>query len=380
MQRLSVTSCPPSGDLHQRRNTQQGNSPDPHQFISPISRSLRRLSLFAFLSVSAASAFGATAGSVGMIDVTTQPNIYRNSATQQDSSFGINTAIEVAWRSNKPLFFPSGTYYVSNPILGIGTPDFSCGAHNGNQTIQLIGQATGSRPLIRLKNNSTPFNSTATPKPVVEIRGMNGGAECYYRHVFRGIDINVGTGNPKAIGLNFDAAQHSLLEDVKVTATGGYDGIIAVPGTNMAATNIEVVGGRRGFSLEGGSLGAVLVGLKLTGQTNEALFLNVARGISVIGVEITKNIGTGPAIRLGALYEEAGHMSLVDARIDMQVGGPAIDDTLGRFAALTNVYVRNAPTIVDTNVSTALDVDDLAGKHRLDTGRRIHLHTGYHQC
>ncbi len=369
----SVTSYLSFAKLRRHTKINGATRPSHTTFISSISKSLRRLSAFALLSVCAAPAFG-LGESVGMIDVSLEPGVYRNSTTAQDSSDGINDAIEYARDfdngpgkpKGKPLFFPSGTYYVGKPIVAIGNPNNlagKCGSHDGNQTIQLIGQATGSRPLIRLKNSSTPFASAATPTPIVEIRHYESNVpDCAFRHVFRGIDINVGTGNPKAVGLHFDAAQNSLLEDVKITASGGYDGITGVPGRNMAATNIEVVGGRRGFSLDGTSLGTVLVGLKLTGQTNEALYLNVTRAISVIGVEITKNIGTGPAIRLGAAYEEAGHMSLIDARIDMQVGGPAINnDPLGRFIALTNVYVRNAPTIVDTSNSTALDPDDLEG-------------------
>ncbi|MEO5573027.1 MAG: glycosyl hydrolase family 28-related protein, partial [Gammaproteobacteria bacterium] len=381
---MSATSCTPR-EIPSPRNNQSINSLSSQHFLTSRSRILRYLSLLVLLSVLAMSfsqtAFGATATAVGMFDVTDTTKfsgVYKDSTTQQDSTVGINNAIKFARDNNKALYFPSGTYYVSDTILGEDNPQQRRGTHDGTGTIQLIGQTTGTRPVISLKDNSPLFAGVPTEKNnkrVVEIRHtwfdpvtktVKEAADSAFRDIFRGIDINVGSGNPLAVGLKFDAAQHSMLEDVKITGTGSYyAGITAVPGANMAATNIEVVGGKHGLRLSGAdlggsSLGALLVGLKLSGQTGPALHLDIGSAPVVIGLEITKNSGTSSAIELGNNYFSSGNMTLIDAKIDMLGTDPAIDNvpiygSPGRFVALTNVYVRHAattttppPYIVDT--------------------------------
>ncbi len=293
------------------------------------------------------------ASDVGMIDVTTRPSVYKDSATQQDSTAGINEAITYARDLNKALFFPSGTYYVTDTILAEENPPGGCGSHLGTGTVQLIGQTTGSaRPLLRLKDNSAGFGSASTPKTVVRITSPND-PNCRFRDGLRGIDLNLGN-NPGAIGVEFDAAQDSFFEDVSITASQAFAGFTAVPGRGMSAVNITVNGGQYGFysQIDTGptSLGGSLVGIRLYNQTVAGIYLTVWRGMSITGLEF---VGAGvPAIILKGGNVEQGNVSILDASIDI-AGGAAISNPDNRFVNLRKVHVRGAVTIVDNPIGFA---------------------------
>lgn len=302
-----------------------------------------------------AATAAATAFDVGMIDVTTRSGVYKDSATQMDSTAGINAAIAYARDLNKALFFPSGTYYVTDTILAQEATPGACGSHLGIGTVQLIGQTTGRlRPLLSLKDNSAGFGSANTPKALVRLASSKD-PNCRYRDVLRGIDLDLGN-NPGAIGVEFDAAQDSFFEDVSITATQAFAGFTAVPGRGMSAVNITVNGGRYGFySLIGTaptSLGGSLVGIRLTNQTVAGIYLAVFRGMSITGLEF---VGAAvPAIVLKGGNVQQGNVSILDASIDI-ASGAAISNPDNRFVNLRNVYVRGAGTIVD-NPSVVADL------------------------
>ncbi len=321
--------------------------------------SWRILGLLTLLSATSPVAFAATATDVGMIDVTASPYNATPGNANDDDAQAIEDAVADGKAASKPVYFPTGTYHVSRTINLVE----SGRNHDGAGTIQLIGATGGSsRPVIRLKNNSTDFNSESTPKPVVKISATDG-PNVGYRNIFRGIDIHLGTaGNAGAVGIDFDNAQHSLLEDVTIIAkdpdvagsTSAFAGVTAVPGRGMAVVNIRVVGGKHGLRLASGSLGAVLAGLTLENQTGAALVTRIARGGAIAGLKVVKAASlAGPGIQLitGPSGAPApyyyGNISLTDAEFDMQNGAPAIDNTDDRFVGLKNVFVRGTTKIVD---------------------------------
>jgi beta-glucosidase len=286
-----------------------------------------------------------TAGEVGMIDLSACAGIDPSGST--DSTAGFQAAITMARDLNRALYVPPGTYQVSDTLLGVQNSPGMCGSHKGIGTVQIIGATAGARrPLIRLRDRTAAFGDARAPRAVLEIRAMIAGGErersaCGFRHAVRGIDIDLGEGNPGAVGIRFDAAQDSFLEDVSIAAHDGFAGITGLPGRSMAAVNLEVTGGRFGIHLQDTSLGAVLAGVRLYDQSERALHTNATRALAVTGLEIRAD--AGPVIRLEGSRADQGHLALRDARIEIRSGGgPVIENAGSRFVSLRDVYVHGA--------------------------------------
>ena len=66
--------------------------------------------------------------------------------------------------------------------------------------------------------------------------------------IFRGINIEIGEGNPGAIGLYADGAQGMAVNDVQVDMSrgGGFAGFAGGNGAGGSHVNIAAIGGRYG--------------------------------------------------------------------------------------------------------------------------------------
>lgn len=134
----------------------------------------------------------------------------------EDSTLGIQAAIDKASSASKTLYIPPGTYLVSDTLLGTHRSGNDCGGHDGIGRVVLIGtSAHGMRPLLRLKDDAAGFQDSSNPKPVVRVRFITPAGEerpnCAFRDGIRGIDIDLGNNNTGAVGIHFDAAQDSFL-------------------------------------------------------------------------------------------------------------------------------------------------------------------------
>lgn len=290
-----------------------------------------------------------TPAAAGLLDVTEVPGV--DPSGTRDCSEALQRAIVTAQDQGKALFFPAGTYLISQPLVGLQTvPGRDCAGHDGRRSVQWIG-STKAPSIIRLVDGAEAFQDASAPRPMLEIlfRDSQGQERpnCSYRNAIRGLTLDLGRGNPGAVGIRFDNAQHCFLEDVVIEARDGFAGVDAIPGSGGGAFNVTVRGGKHAFYLKDTSLGAVIVGARCYEQREEALVLSVLRGIAVVGLEVTRSRGEAPAIRLDAeINAFEGHLSLTDARLELPGQAPAIDNRPGRFLALTNVYLRGSPLAV----------------------------------
>jgi hypothetical protein len=128
------------------------------------------------------------------------------------------------------LFFPSGTYDVSDSIEFRGEPgSWGDGWLSGGH---FIGESrTGT--IIRLKDNCPGFNDTnQSPRPMFktgseEQQGLEGkpnpegwGNEAF-RHYFRNLTVDTGKGNPNAIGIDFLCSNRGAVQDVIIRSGDG---------------------------------------------------------------------------------------------------------------------------------------------------------------
>lgn len=214
-----------------------------------------------------------------------------------DSTAGINAAIKAGRDQRRAVYFPSGTYLVSDTIFVLKWDlwNTSAGASSvESSNHQLFGCST-NRPILKLSSSSlAKFGNASDPRPVVLFHTFaavnasgtaippnpeppyatpanfverlgNGFNECMQNFV---IDTN---GNPGAIGVSFGTCQNSYLNNIRVVGTGSYACFNGVGGTQGSA-DLEGEGGQYGLiyrkfrDFEPGS-GSAIVGLRLHGQT-----------------------------------------------------------------------------------------------------------------
>lgn len=322
-----------------------------------------------------------------------------------DDSDEIQAAINYAQSNAKVCFFPPGTYLVSKTLKcykrqtqKAGTTDEWVSADGYHyKTFYLLGSSrSGSRPVIKLKNSSTGFGVTPgaistssearKSRPVVhmalfcdedkdgvwDFTDSNGngiwdassegdsysfpgdtsngpGEEANRGNAFffniRNLDFDLGTGNPSAVAVNITGAQHSGVQDVKVTATGAWGGFYNLTGSQCVNGNIEVVNGRVGIYGSGYPHATSLTGVKLTNQTDFAVY-HSGQSLTLVGAEITKS--SAPAIQMTSGSEVTSDIALIDAKIDFTTtnGTEAIQNTSCQGLFMANVFVNNASAIV----------------------------------
>lgn len=316
--------------------------------------------------------------SLGYLVVSHYPGV-KNDGTG-DSTQGIQTAIDDAFKNDLTLLFPKGEYLISDSLRCYkyqlwskeraerfgDSKKASETPEKGNHT--LIGEAT-ERPIIRLVSNAKGFGDTEDPRPMIAFRnyraltpagtkpsisdnpmrepeGFGDATANLFGELLCNIDFDCG-GNSGAIGVSMPTAQVSTLANVRVNAQGAYSGFHGIPGRNSISANIEVNGGKFGLIAKGSLAGAVIAGIKLYDQTDNALVLSDFCPIAIVGFEIRKS--TGPAITAIADKRMAnGSMSLMDGRIEVESGTAAIDNSAGKALYLRNVFVRSSQAILQS--------------------------------
>ncbi len=258
-----------------------------------------------------------------------------------DSTQAIQKCIDTAHTYNMACYFPMGRYLVSGQLRCIQEAKDMTNAH------VLIGERkNGERPVIRLKDASF----TGKPEPVVFMQAQNpDGTENVpsgYNMVFRGIDLDMGTGNSGAAGLYLHGAQGCAVQDVKVSGTGYYAGLQHLSGSGACYGNITIIGGQYGIDTTADSgKDPVIVGLTLADQETEAIKVDTATPFTIVGFHI--KLSAAPLASLRKRYSNCtSHLSLVDGIIECESIETPLIDNIDRSVFLKNVYVRNANTIV----------------------------------
>lgn len=294
-----------------------------------------------------------------------------------DDTAAINAAIQKARKAAKVLLFPEGTYLVSDTVQAVipgevtgkhksGTP--KVGGDTGDYPVALIGSTSGAKPVIKLKNDSAGFDSAEKPKPVLYFQlfadenkngvfdpGEPSASANFFRCGIRNMKVEVGSGNPGAVALDFDGSQGCFVEDFEADLTaGGYCGLSALIGQKGILGNIKITGGQYGIK-PGATKYPAMNGIELLNQTEAAIYQGGSQALQITGFRIVKD--RVPAIVTPKTKNDgAGHISLVDGTIEFASAsdGYAIDNTAGRTVVMRNVYVRNASAIVKSGSLAAI--------------------------
>ncbi|TWT84029.1 Pectate lyase superfamily protein [Planctomycetes bacterium CA13] len=313
---------------------------------------------------------------LGLVDVTAAP-FRADRLGQHDATEAIQAAINFARDHQMVVFFPGGTYLISDTIecrqkltmRGNGRVTSAA-----NFPCVLVGSsAPEQRSALLLAPRSPGFSDPEQLKIAVHFTNCNYGfdkgdyqqgplhpqANINYNQVFSDIDIVIGEGNAGAVGLRMQAAEGSSAQNVTIDATHGHTGMLGAAGSGGSHHNITIRGGRigidtHGFPPESRVDGSgtqptpTMVGITLINQT-EAALVNKSRGpLVAVGWRIlTKN--SGPVIRLERDYPANpynGGLALIDSVIQFtgELGGSVCEAEKSFY--MRNVYVEQARNVV----------------------------------
>jgi hypothetical protein len=153
----------------------------------------------------------------------------------------------------KALYFPAGTYLVSNTLRWIGC------------CVLLQGQGPGSTT-IRLKDNAAGFGDPGSPRPVITMPDGN----MSFRQNISDLTINTGRGNAGAIGIDYIANNTGAIRNVAVvsgdgTGRSGIDMTRSWPGP-LLLKQVTIDGFDVGIRVAHAEYGPTLEGITLRNQ------------------------------------------------------------------------------------------------------------------
>jgi hypothetical protein len=249
-----------------------------------------------------------------------------------DDTAAIQAAISAALGTSagviphKTIYFPKGTYVVSSTLAW----KLTNGAWGGLATLQGENR---DQTIIKLKDNSPGFASSSAPTPVIMTgseNSINGQGNQAFDNFISDLTIDVGIGNPGAVGIDYLANNRAAIRNVVVRApsSSGTTGILMTrygPGPcllkdiRVSGFNTAMMVSQPEYSVTMENID--LVGQRIAGITNSNNVISIhnltsnnsvpvvsntaANGlITIIQASLKGGSGTNPAIenQQGTMY------------------------------------------------------------------------------
>lgn len=248
-----------------------------------------------------------------------------------DDTAAIQAVLNAHPNGQRIIYLPNGTYLVSKTITWpAGTPG------KGNEYKQTILQGQSeSGVTIRLQDRAAGFTISATPKPVI----FTGPAPAQrFGNSIRNLTVDIGTGNPGAIGIQFNANNQGSLRHVTIQSgdgqgVNGLDMNFADEIGPLLVKNLTVKGFQYG----------IRTGFHINSQTLENITLKNQREYGWYNTGQTLNIrGLTSNNAVTAIYNAGGRVTLLDSVLQ-GTGTAAIKPAIeNRFPP--DLLVRNLKT------------------------------------
>ncbi len=245
-----------------------------------------------------------------------------------DDTAAIQTALSKALDSHAIVYLPDGVYVVSD-TLKWWRPKYAPDHTNGwGAFLQLQGQSQKGT-IIRLAEKCDGFGDPEKPKAVIATgsRGYHGqkgytigeGNEAFENHI-RDLTVEVGAGNPGAMGIDYQVSNSGAMRNVTIKAAGesGAIGIGLLRRDNGPGTISEVTieGFDTAIATRQDLCQMNLQRVTLRGQRTVGIRNNDA----VLNIHGLKSENAVPAVR----NTGSGHLTLIDA--ELQGTGNAVEN------------------------------------------------------
>jgi lysophospholipase L1-like esterase len=253
-----------------------------------------------------------------------------------DSTPGITTGFYAG--QAKIVYFPNGTYIISAPLVKNDS--------SGNPTygMVLIGESRTTTTL-RLATAAPGFGDPSNPLGMIYPTSDaavgwspgNGNGNAAYQNTIQDMTIDIGTGNPGAIGIDYLANNLGAIRNVTVHAPSGTAGVTGIRMTR------PVMGPAL---LEGVLVSGFPIGLDI-GNLHYSLTLDF---VTLRGQTVAAIRNTGNQIAANALTTKTAGPAIVNATADGEI--VLTGSSLNRGASNTGSLIANQGTIVFRNRNT----------------------------
>ncbi|MGY6215003.1 hypothetical protein ACW73L_07565 [Methylolobus aquaticus] len=289
-----------------------------------------------------------------------------------DSTDGLNAAIAYGAANNIAPWIPNGVQFMATEVSMMSPHKATNQGWNNRR--RLMGEARGTRPIIQMIDGAAP--SAGSAKALIRVGSYASGnvvtteeSRSFYGAILRNLDLRIGSGNGKGIVLHANVAQHCSFENLRITATGGYVGLVGGAGPGAILYDVEIVGGQYGIWNErmlgtnqnGSSYHYRLV--TLDGQSVNAIYHFGYRGATFDGIRIL-NAPPVAIMQGNQLTPMRGVITLRDVScIWADAPGTFIQNTEeDKGTALVNVYLQNCGKVIETqNPANSAEATDVAG-------------------
>ena len=236
-----------------------------------------------------------------VIDVT-KPRYGARGDGKTDDTAAIQKAMNDVMGTHKVVYFPNGTYLVSDTLKWANKNSKGGDAYGFNW---LQGQST-AKTVIRLEDGA--FADPMKPRAIMWCGGF-GSADWFHNYV-QGLTFDVGKGNAGAIGLQFYSNNTGAVRDCAIVSQDGQGDVGLDLGHRdmngpLLVQRVRVKGFRRGVVTARAVNSQTFEHLTLTGQT-EFGFDNHGQAISIRGLT---SVNAVPAVR------SYGTLSLIEANL-----------------------------------------------------------------
>jgi NPCBM/NEW2 domain/Pectate lyase superfamily protein len=202
----------------------------------------------------------------------------------------------------KALFFPAGTYLVSDTIEWRGC------------CVTLQGQGSNSS-IIRLKDGAPSFGASGSPKPVIRtvVGSYTGVINAAFDQNIWDLQVNTGSGNAGAVGIDYISNNVGSIRNVVITSQDGagvrgLEMMRYAPGP-LLVKNLLVRGFDAGIQVASADYGPTLENIYLEDQRNVGL-LNEGNTLAIRNLSsrntvpaIKNTVASGSIILLSAALE-----------------------------------------------------------------------------
>ena len=243
-----------------------------------------------------------------------------------DDTAAINSAIAAStpagnngnyWGQAQIVYFPSGTYLISSPLVKNdgATPTYGMVLIGESETTTTIRLAPGAPGFSDPSNPQGMIYPTSDPR--YGYSPSPGDGNDAYQNTIQDLTVDIGTGNPGAIGIDYLASNLGAVRNVTVEAPSGNEGVTGIRMTRpligpALIENVTVNGFAVGLDVANLQYALTLDHVTLSGQTVAGLRNSqnqVAANVltaNTAGPAIVNNSSDGEIVLAGAVLRRAG--------------------------------------------------------------------------